>query len=122
MPEGEKHTLPKAERLRGRTTITALMRRGKYISVTSLRCCYCFRGDDAPARMMVSVPKRLFKRAVKRNLLKRRIRESYRLQKEWVPAGLDIMFIYTSPEILSFSVLFDATGQLLRQVAENGKG
>lgn len=31
--------------------------------------------------MAVSVPKRLFKRAVDRNLLKRRIREAYRLQK-----------------------------------------
>ncbi len=31
--------------------------------------------------MAVSVPKRLFKRAVDRNLLKRRIREAYRLNK-----------------------------------------
>jgi ribonuclease P protein component len=32
--------------------------------------------------MAVSVPKRLFKRAVDRNLLKRRIREAYRLNKQ----------------------------------------
>jgi len=31
--------------------------------------------------MAVSVPKRLFKRAVDRNLLKRRIKEAYRLNK-----------------------------------------
>lgn len=31
--------------------------------------------------MAVSVPKRLFKKAVDRNLLKRQIREAYRLQK-----------------------------------------
>jgi len=34
-----------------------------------------------PVAMAVSVPKRIFKRAVDRNLLKRRIREAYRLNK-----------------------------------------
>jgi ribonuclease P protein component len=34
--------------------------------------------------MAVSVPKRLFRRAVDRNLLKRRIREAYRLNKRIV--------------------------------------
>lgn len=35
-----------------------------------------------PVAMAVSVPKRLFKRAVDRNLLKRLIREAYRLNKK----------------------------------------
>ena len=34
-----------------------------------------------PAQVLISVPKRKFKRAVDRNLLKRRIREIYRLHK-----------------------------------------
>ncbi len=34
-----------------------------------------------PVQVLISVPKKKFKRAVDRNLLKRRIREVYRLQK-----------------------------------------
>ena len=121
MPAGEKHTLPKAERLSGRTTISTLMRSGKYLSTTGIRCCFLMRDDEAPSRMMVSVPKRLFKRAVKRNLVKRRLRESYRLQKELLPAGVDLMLIYTSSEILPFADLFEATGRILRQIAGHGE-
>jgi ribonuclease P protein component len=43
---------------------------------------YSLEGEGAhPVSMAVSVPKRLFKRAVDRNLLKRRIREAYRQNK-----------------------------------------
>ena len=60
------------------------------------------------------MPKRLFKRAVKRNLLKRRIREAYRRQKDLVSAPADILFIYTAPEVLPYEVIYaDMTAVLL---------
>lgn len=37
--------------------------------------------NENPVQVLISVPKKKFKRAVDRNLLKRRIREIYRLQK-----------------------------------------
>ncbi len=37
--------------------------------------------EDVPVQMMVSVSKRFFKRAVKRNRVKRQLREAYRLHK-----------------------------------------
>ena len=60
-----------------------------------------------------AVPKRYFKRAVKRNLLKRRIRESYRRQKGLLNGTFDILFIYTSPEVLPYEVVFADMGALL---------
>ena len=66
---------------------------------------------------MVSVPKRLYKRAVKRNLLKRRMREAYRLQKELLPAGFDLMFVYNSPEICDFAVVRGEVAELLTRIA-----
>ena len=66
------------------------------------------------SRIVVSVPKRLFKRAVKRNLLKRRIREAYRHQKGLISAPVDILFIYTAPEVLPYEVIYaDMTAVLL---------
>ena len=70
--------------------------------------------DAGVSRIVVSVPKRLFKRAVKRNLLKRRIREAYRHQKGLISAPVDILFIYTAPEVLPYEVIYaDMTAVLL---------
>lgn len=59
--------------------------------------------------MAISVPKRLFKRAVDRNLLKRRIREAYRLNKHGLydllslsDQRLHLLIQYTQREISDF--------------------
>ena len=140
MPE----TLPKSERLSGLTAVSALFERGKGLSSGCLRCKYIPRdrasallapeenyfsgrcpknqfssGNAIPthadaSRIVVSVPKRLFKRAVKRNLLKRRIREAYRHQKGLISAPVDILFIYTAQEVLPYEVIYaDMTAILL---------
>ena len=110
-------TLPKSERLSGQMAVSALFERGKGLSSGCLRCKYILSPahSDAPvSRIVVSVPKRLFKRAVKRNLLKRRIREAYRHQKGLLSAPADILFIYTAPEVLPYEVIYaDMTALLL---------
>ena len=109
-------TLSKSERLCGKTAIAGLMEHGKGGAVDCLR--YKFVPGSDVSRILVSVPKRHFKRAVKRNLLKRRIRESYRLQKELLPAPVDIAFIYVAREVLPFSDVFAAMTAALTAIGE----
>lgn len=107
-------SFPKKERICGKTSIDAVLSKGRWGSCAPLKYCVYDRGDDESARILVSVPKKCFKRAVKRNLLKRRIREAYRLQKDGFSiSGLDIMFVYTSSETASFSELKECVGTIL---------
>ena len=97
-----RSTLKKRERLSSKGAVDALLKSGKYGVSGVLK--YVYRRDNGLpfSRIMVSVPKKLFRRAVKRNLLKRRIREAYRLNKSIVipgeAGGTDILFIYRSKE------------------------
>lgn len=70
------------------------------------------------ARLMISVPKKNFKRAVKRNLLKRRIRESWRRQKNLLHAetGVDILIMYSTKEIMPYEQVYQSVGQILEKV------
>ena len=118
-----RHTLPKKERLCGKTAISTLLAKGRHGKVPGLR--YCFNPDSGAEdnRIMVSVPKKMFKRAVKRNLLKRRIRESWRRQKHNLDGlnGYDILFIYSLKEILSYEEIYEAVGKVVEKVRQNAE-
>ena len=113
----ESHTLPKAERLCGRKAVAQLFEKGKGGVSGCLRYKYLRRPDAEVSRIMVSVPKRSFKRAVKRNLLKRRIRGAYRLRKHELGPGVDILFMYLPREVLSFADIDASMAGVLAAVA-----
>jgi len=78
--------------------------------------------------MAVSVPKRLFKKAVDRNLLKRRIREAYRLNKTDLyklvqDRNLKLMLIiqYQHREIADFHSIEEAVKKGMTKLAEKSK-
>lgn len=82
------NTLRKAERVCSKNTIDNLFKGGKSRSITAypLRVVYLEAdgSNKATCQVLVSVPKKCFKRAVKRNRVKRQIREAYRLNKHIV--------------------------------------
>lgn len=116
----DDNTLPKKERLCGKTSIEELLAKGKRGSVPGIRYQFYKGTGKEDNRILVSVPKRFFKRAVKRNLLKRRIRESYRKQKHnlTVKNGLDVLFSYSTKEILSYEEIYVSIGQIIDKINE----
>jgi ribonuclease P protein component len=111
MPE---FSFKKGERLSSGKAITSLFQSGSMLVSHPVRILYHASGEegDYTARMAVSVPKRLFKRAVDRNLLKRRIREAYRQMKpefyrRLKQKGVKVQMViqYQHAEIVDYKVL-----------------
>jgi len=79
-----RYTFQKNERLTHKPTINKIFQtKGQRLSAFPLSLIFmeCQREEDVPAQILISVPKKRIRRAVQRNLIKRRIRESYRMQK-----------------------------------------
>lgn len=114
--------MKKKERLSVGTDLSRLFASGRYGITDGFRYCYRI-GNGLPFnRIVVSVPKKCFRRAVKRNLLKRRIREAYRLNKNLLPVnaekgGTDILFIYSSKDILDFNAVVLSVRNILESLA-----
>lgn len=74
----------RGERLCGIKAVSELFSGGRNINMPPLRVIYrLMPADEAlmPVRLLISVPKRHFKRAVDRNLIRRRIKEAWRKNK-----------------------------------------
>ena len=124
------YTFKKGERLASKKAITALFKNGKMQVSSPVRILYqSIQEQQYPAVMAVSIPKRNFKRAVDRNLLKRRIREVYRQYKpslydQLERGGLKIHLViqYQEVEIVTYNQLEKGIQKGLRKVMEDLTG
>lgn len=117
-----RKTLKKKERLSVGADLSRLFASGRYGFTDGFRYCYRIGNELSFNRIVVSVPKKCFRRAVKRNLLKRRIREAYRLNKNLLPVnaekgGTDIIFIYKTKDILDFNTIVLSVRNILESLA-----
>ncbi len=121
------NTLHKSERLDRKKVIEKMFSGGsRSFSVFPLRVVYLpVEKLDAPAAILVSVSKRRFKRAVKRNRVKRQIREAYRLNKHLLSGALSgsrhrlaLAFIYLSDELVPSSVIGERMKIALSLIAD----
>ena len=117
-----RHTLPKAERLCSRKALEELFGGGhRSVSAFPIRAVF-MPTEEEGVRIMVSVSKRHFKRAVRRNRIKRQLREAYRLQKHLLqPAegGLNVAFLWTSAELLPTAMVVQKMHNLLLRIHES---
>ena len=99
-----KFTFRKEERLSREKLIQELFDKGSSFYLFPFKVFFMPNPDREISchQVVISVSKRNFKRAVDRNLLKRRIREAYRLNKDLLPVQkkLLIAYIYSVKDIL----------------------
>ncbi len=105
-------SLKKKERLYHKKLIDELFKNGKSFVAFPFRIQYLFmkrEEDDAKAQILISIPKKRVKKAVGRNLLKRRVREVYRQNKYKLVDLIDddiklvFSFIYITNDIVDYN-------------------
>ena len=121
------NTLHKVERLDKKKIIEKMFAGGsRSFSVFPLRVVYLPVEElEADASILISVSKRRFKRAVKRNRVKRQIREAYRVNKHELlnilverKCRLAIAFIYLSDQLVESSIMEDRMRIALVRITE----
>ena len=125
------NTFPKEERLHGRTTVAEVFSKGKRFQLDPYRIVWRTRAkDDLPSiRFGISVSKKISKKAVERNRIKRCNREAFRAVKQSFIDELlaqnkqiDLFLVYsggieTNTEVLKEKIILI----LNRLIATHGK-
>ena len=120
------YTFNKEEKLCSQKLIGEMFLSGKSFLCYPLKVVWLDSPDDSypyPVQVAFSVPKRIFNKAHDRNLIKRRMRETYRLRKNILYELLEIknrkiglMIVYIAKEKLEFHQIESAMAKLISRL------
>ena len=124
-----KEGLPKYERICKENDIQALFDKGVGVSVYPYRVIYLFRRDESrpvTVRLLVSVSKKRFHHAFKRNRVKRLVREAWRKNKAELyeicqrdNISVDVALVYTATVIHSYEEMSVKTKKVVNELIKN---
>ena len=124
------YSLHKTERLCSTKPITELFENGNAFTINPFRVIWKEKNwsENSNAKIAISIPKKSFKKAVTRNLLKRRVREAYRLNKHILYNYLDnnnkqiiFIIIYLEKEVLDYHEIENKIIVILQRLIKDHK-
>ena len=119
--------LNKDEKLTSRTSVNLLFDQGTSLMAFPLRAVYRLRSSgDSSVKFLISIPKKRIRKAVHRVMLRRRVREAYRLNRrsQLMPVldrctlGVDVAFVYLDNSPAPYSVINEKMVSLLNRIAQ----
>ncbi len=122
-------SLKKHERLKSKILLDKLFQEGQSAFSYPFKLLYRYEANvdaDWPLLFSVTVPKKKVRSAVKRNLIKRRTREAYRLHKSDLQAQLaslqshrlSLMLIYIESEAVEYAKIEKGVLKLVNKLTD----
>ncbi len=119
MEKQERFLLPMKEKLKSKVLFEQLFNEGVHLKQFPLKLLYIKTtfDDSALLKLGVVAPKKKFKSAIKRNRIKRLLREAYRLNKHLVFNNVEgnfaFLFLYLGNKMPNYKEVDKAMVQLL---------